>query len=74
MRRRKDQMQDVRGGKRLIMSGSGEGFLAEEWIEFADKGTSSSPVVSMAGRVGPELSTALAAYSVAVLLSERQSR
>jgi (4-(4-[2-(gamma-L-glutamylamino)ethyl]phenoxymethyl)furan-2-yl)methanamine synthase len=70
--RRKDQIQEIRGG--VIMAGSGESFLAEEWIEFTDKGTSTSPVISMAGRVGPELSTALAAYSVAILLSERQTR
>jgi len=70
--RRNDQLQDMRGG--IIMAGSGEGFLAEELAEFVDQGAHTSPVISMAGRVGAELSTALAAYSVAILLSERQSR
>ena len=70
--RHQDQLQDARGG--VIMAGSGEGFLAEELAEFAGKETDVSPVISMTGRVGPELSTALAAYSVAILLSERQTR
>lgn len=70
--RHQNQLQDVRGG--IIMAGSGEGFLAEELAEFAGKETAVSPVISMTGRVGPELSTALAAYSMAILLSERHTR
>lgn len=55
----------------VILAGSGEGMLAEQLAQLDDN---VNPVVSMTGRVGPELSTALAAYAVAVLLSERQSR
>lgn len=58
----------------MIMAGSGEGFLAEELTMFANMGETASPVVSMTGRLGPELSTALAAYAVATLLAERQAR
>lgn len=55
----------------VILAGSGETLLAQE-IAAVDSDT--SPVVSMTGRVGPTLSTALAAYSVAILLAERQTR
>ena len=58
----------------VILAGSGEGILAEHVTDFANMGTTTSPVVSMTGRVGPEASTALAAYSLAVLLAERQAR
>ena len=61
-------------GGGVVMAGSGEGFLACELTMFANMGEKTSPVVSMTGRVGPELSTALAAYSVAILLAERQDR
>ncbi|MFT3878101.1 MAG: hypothetical protein QM703_00395 [Gemmatales bacterium] len=67
----KEQLQHGWGG--VVMAGSGEGYLAEELTMFAKLGKKASPVVSMAGRVGHELSTALAAYSVAVLLSERHA-
>lgn len=58
----------------FVTAGSGEGFLAEVTTTFANMGTDTTAVISMAGRVGHELSTALAAYSVAILLSERQAR
>lgn len=69
---RHPHQQNVSPG--IIMAGSGEAYLADELTWLADTGTEASPVISMAGRVGPELSTALAAYSVAVLLAERQNR
>ncbi|MBL8824945.1 MAG: hypothetical protein JNJ77_20325 [Planctomycetia bacterium] len=55
----------------IILAGSGEGILAEEVAMLDD---TTNPVVSMTGRLGPDVSSALAAYSVAVLLSERQSK
>lgn len=58
----------------VIMAGSGEGFLAEELSQCIDNGITISRVISMTGKIGPEPSTALAAYSVAILLSERQAR
>ncbi|HQR07187.1 MAG TPA: hydantoinase/oxoprolinase family protein [Gemmatales bacterium] len=67
--RHKGQLQHGWGG--VVMAGLGEGFLAEELTRFANLGEKTSPVISMAGRVGAEVSSALAAYSVAVLLSER---
>lgn len=67
--RQSEQLTHRWGG--VVLAGSGEEYLARE-IAFIDSNT--SPVVSMTGRVGPELSTALAAYSVAMLLAERQSR
>lgn len=70
--RHKKQLEHGWGG--VIMAGSGEGILAEELTMFAKLGKKTSPVISMSGRVGAELSTALAAYSVAVLLSERQAQ
>lgn len=53
----------------VILAGSGEGILAEEVAMLDD---TTSPVVSITGRLGPDISSALAAYSAAVLLAERQ--
>ncbi len=69
--RHKVQLQHGWGG--VIMAGSGERLLVEELTMFAKLGKKTSPVISMTGRVGPEVSSALAAYSVAVLLSERHA-
>lgn len=55
----------------IILAGSGEGYLAEALASFSNRfGT----VISMTGKLGPDLSTALAAYAVATLLAERQAR
>lgn len=55
----------------VILAGSGEGILAEEVAMLDD---TTNPIVSITGRLGPDVSSALAAYSVAMLLSERQSK
>lgn len=70
--RHKGKLQHGWGG--VIMAGSGEGLLAEElkWIDKTAKKT--SPMISIMSHVGQEVSSALAAYSVAVLLSERHSQ
>jgi (4-(4-[2-(gamma-L-glutamylamino)ethyl]phenoxymethyl)furan-2-yl)methanamine synthase len=62
------------GWGEVVMAGSGEGLLAEELTMFAKLGKKASPVISMTARVGSDVSSALAAYSVAVLLSERHSQ
>ena len=70
--RYKHQLEHQWGG--AILAGSGEGLLAKELTWLTNLRTKPTPLISMSGQVGPELSTALAAYSVAILLSERQAR
>lgn len=55
----------------IILSGSGEGYLAEVAPQLP---FDFSPVISLTGKIGPDLSTAVAAFAVATLLAERQSR
>jgi uncharacterized hydantoinase/oxoprolinase family protein len=68
-------LQRAQGGSHpwggVILAGSGEGILAEEVAMLDD---TTSPVISITGRLGPDISSALAAYSVAVLLAERQNK
>jgi (4-(4-[2-(gamma-L-glutamylamino)ethyl]phenoxymethyl)furan-2-yl)methanamine synthase len=65
---RRHEQQQTLG---IILAGSGEGFLAEVAPQLL---FDFSPVISLTGKIGPDLSTALAAYAVATLLAERQSR
>jgi len=55
----------------VILSGSGEHLLANE-LHRLD--LEARPLVSLSQQLGPDLSTALAAYAVATLLAERQAR
>jgi (4-(4-[2-(gamma-L-glutamylamino)ethyl]phenoxymethyl)furan-2-yl)methanamine synthase len=55
----------------VILAGSGEFLLADILNRF---GNENRPMISLAGKLGPRVSTALPAHAVAVLLSERLQR